>query len=207
MSKKRFSVEKICELAALVSVQVVIARLISINTMGLRIGFSFIPVMLAAYMFGPISAGLVSALADVIGALLFPNGPFHPGFTAMAFLSGAVFGLLLDFKGQNDFKYWVKVIVAVVINSLIIGLLVNSFWVSQLYGSKTYTGWILYRLREYAVMVPVQIIFAPIVKRLAQTLTKAKTQGSYGGASASSHEEQTENKTFSEGSAEGAEGR
>lgn len=170
MFKEEFTVEKMCKLALLVALQVVLARFISINPMGIRIGFSFIPVMIAAYLFGPISAGAVSALADFIGALLFPTGPFHPGFTVMAFASGVISGLLLDMRCENNAKYWLKAVLSIVINNLVFGLLVNSFWLSQLYGSKTYIGWLVYRLPEYAVMVPTQIIFAPIVKRIARKL-------------------------------------
>lgn len=174
MFKEKFTVKKMCILALLVAVQVVLARFISINTMGTRIGLSFIPVMLAAYLYGPLSAGLVSGLADFIGAMLFPFGPYHPGFTVMAFCSGVVFGLLLTLDGPNDVKYWVKAVAAVLVHCLVIGLLINTIWVSQLYGSKTYAGWIAYRLLEYAVMVPVQIIFAPIVKEMAKLVRKLK---------------------------------
>lgn len=174
MSKEKFSLEKMCKLALLIALQVVLARFISVNTMGVRIGFSFIPVMLAAYMFGPVSAGAVSALADLIGVILFPTGPFHPGFTLMAFCSGVVFGFLLDMERPDDFRYWLKTVLAVLIHCLLIGLLINSVWVAQLYGSKTYGGWIIYRLTEYAILIPVQIIFAPLVKKIARMLSKAE---------------------------------
>lgn len=170
MKKENFSVARLCRLAVLTALQIVLARFVSINTMGLRIGFSFVPVMLAAYLYGPVSAGLVSALADLLGALLFPSGPFHPGFTAMAFAMGVVSGTLLDLESKNDLRYWLKAVASVVINNLVIGLLINTAWVAQLYGSRTYTGWLLYRLGEYAVMVPVQIVLAPLVKVIARRL-------------------------------------
>lgn len=170
MKKESFSVARLCRLAVLTALQIVLARFVSINTMGLRIGFSFVPVMLAAYLYGPVSAGLVSCLADLLGALLFPSGPFHPGFTCMAFAMGAVSGLLLDMERKNDIRYWIAAVASVVINNLVIGLLINTVWVAQLYGSRTYSGWLLYRLTEYAVTVPVQIALAPAVKLLARRL-------------------------------------
>ena len=174
MSERKITPAKLSRLALLIAVQVVLARFISVNTMGIRIGFSFVPVMLAAYLYGPVSAGAVSALADLIGVFLFPTGPFHPGFTIMAFFSGVVFGFLLDMDEPDNFRFWWKAVLAVIIHCLIIGLLINSVWVAQLYGKRTYTGWIVYRLTEYAVMIPVQIIFVPVVKKIAKMLSKAK---------------------------------
>ena len=172
MNKEKLSVRKMCVLAVLTALDVVLARFISVNTLGARIGFSFVPVMVAAYLYGPVSAGAVSGLADLIGAILFPFGPYHPGFTVMAFCSGMVLGFLLDINGPDDWKFFLKAGLAIVINALVIGLLINTLWVSQLYGSKTYTGWIAYRLTEYAVMIPVQIIFAPIAKSVSKLLKK-----------------------------------
>ena len=174
MFKEKFTAEKMCKLALLIALQVVLARFISINAMGVRIGFSFVPVMVAAYLYGPLSAGAVSALADLIGVFLFPTGPYHPGFTVIAFAMGVVSGLLLDMNCGVGAKYWGKVVLSVVINNLILGLFVNSLWLSQLYGSKTYGGWVVYRLTEYAVMVPIQIALAPVVRKIALTLEKLR---------------------------------
>ena len=59
-------------------------------------------------------------------------------------------------------------------HSLIIGLCINTCWVAMLYGSKTYWGWFLYRLPEYAVMVPVQLLMAPVLLRIVKILRKLR---------------------------------
>ena len=63
-----------------------------------------------------------------------------------------------------------KVLFPALINNIAIGLIVNTVWVSILYGSKTYFGWFLYRLPEYAVKIPVELLLVPIIVRLCAKL-------------------------------------
>jgi len=163
----------LCTCAMLVALEIVLNRFCSINTAGLKIGFSFVPPMLAAMLYGPGTAALVYALSDFLGALLFPIGQYHPGFTICAALMGLMLGLLL----HKEHLHFLHILIPVLVNCLVLGLLVNTFWVSQLYGSKTYWGWFLYRLPEYAVLIPVQILFAPFLHRLARTLRKSGLVG------------------------------
>ena len=170
-SKKQL--HRLCACAMLVALEIVLNRFCSINTAGLKIGFSFVPPMLAAMLYGPAASALVYALSDFLGAILFPIGPYHPGFTICAAGMGLMLGLMLYRKHIT----FLHILLPVVVNCIVLGLVVNTFWVSQLYGSKTYWGWFLYRLSEYAVLVPVQILFAPILKRLAEVLRKTGLAG------------------------------
>lgn len=163
----------LCTCAMLVALEIVLNRFCSINTAGLKIGFSFVPPMLAAMLYGPVTAGLVYGLADLLGAMCFPIGPYHPGFTICAVGMGLVLGFALYRKQLS--VLWVAV--PVLVNCLVLGLCVNTLWVSQLYGNKTYWGWFLYRLPEYALLVPVQILFAPVLKRLAEMLRRTGLAG------------------------------
>lgn len=169
-------------LAMLVAMEVVLNRFLSINTAGLKIGFAFIPPVLAAILFGPVESAIVYALSDFIGAMLFPIGTYHPGFTVCAALMGIVAGLFLNkrplaiFKCNREWKkirFFPNIVVPVVFNCIVLGLLVNTLWVSQLYGSKTYGGWFMYRLSEYAIMVPVQLLIIPLLLQFAELLKKS----------------------------------
>ena len=181
---------RICICAMLIAMEIVLNRFLSINTMGLKIGFAFLPPMLAAMLYGPGTSALIWAASDFLGALLFPIGPYHPGFTVCAAFMGLVMGVMVHQNpihvqiGRGNLHFianihWDKIkfyniLIPVLINCLVIGLLVNTFWVSQLYGSKTYWGWFLYRLPEYAVMIPVQIVFAPVLMRIVKILRKLR---------------------------------
>ena len=59
-----------------------------------HISVDFIPVFIVAVIFGPLWSALTYALADAIGAILFPVCPFNPGITFTLFLLGLAFGLV-----------------------------------------------------------------------------------------------------------------
>ena len=108
MSKARFSTRMLTTLALLTAIEIVLSRFLSVNAWNIKIGFSFVPVVVAAILYGPIAAGIVAALGDFVGAILFPIGTYFPGFTLTAFLTGCVFGLFLHKK-----QSWPRIIAAV----------------------------------------------------------------------------------------------
>ena len=72
MSKARFSTRMLTTLALLTAIEIVLSRFLSVNAWNIKIGFSFVPVVVAAILYGPIAAGIVAALGDFVGAILFP---------------------------------------------------------------------------------------------------------------------------------------
>jgi len=82
-----------------IALQVVFGRLIAIDVVFMRVSFIFVPIALGGALFGPLWNGLICAAADIIGFILVPSqGPFFPGFTLSAFLSGFAYGFFLTFK-------------------------------------------------------------------------------------------------------------
>ena len=160
----------VCFSAMLIAVEVVLNRFLSINTMGLKIGFSFVPIVIAAMLFGGVRAGIIYALADLIGALLFPIGPYFPGFTVSAFLMGLIYGLFL-YK-REKLVFFKNILPPVLINYIVLGLFVNTAWVSLLYSSRGYWGWFIYRLPEYALLIPISAALIPMLLRLSRVLRK-----------------------------------
>ncbi|MCR5808789.1 MAG: folate family ECF transporter S component [Clostridiales bacterium] len=180
------SIRVLTALAMLLAMTIMLDRFpgLSIKTPGWKIGFSFIPPMLAAILYGPVEAAIVYGLADLIGAVLFPFGPYHPGFTVIAALMGFILGVFLNKRpfafagGRAEWKkisFFPNCVLPVVINCLVLGLLVNTLWVSQLYGSKTYWGWFVYRLLEYAILVPVQLVMLPVILKLGERIRRTTT--------------------------------
>jgi ECF transporter S component (folate family) len=138
-------------LALLIAMEIVLNRFASIRTWNLKIGFSFIPIVVAAMLYGPLGGAAVAGIGDLIGAILFPNGPFFPGFTLTAVLTGLVFGFFLH-KSQKP----LPVAAAVGVNQLILSLLLNTLWISMLYGSPFFPT-LVSRLPQCAILIPVQI--------------------------------------------------
>lgn len=149
---KKFSTKTIVTLGVLVALHIVLSRFLSINTPYLKIGFAFVPVFIAAYLYGPVAAGAASGVADVLGATLFPSGPFFPGFTLTSVLIGVSYGLMIH-KKQSP----LRIIMMVVFNQLVFGLLLNSYWISLLYGS-SYVALLGTRVFQCLLLIPVEIV-------------------------------------------------
>ena len=142
----------IVTLGLLVAMDIILNRFLSINAWNIKIGFSFVPIVIAAILFGPIHGAIVGGLGDFLGAMLFPIGAYFPGFTVSSAAMGLVWGLLLH-KSQP----MVKIIGATLINQFIIGLVVNTYWISVLYGSP-YGPLFVTRIVQAAILTLVQIV-------------------------------------------------
>ena len=143
----------------LVAVHVLLSRILSVNAWNMKIGLAFLPVYAAAYLYGPWAAALVGGLGDLVGALAFPIGPYFPGFTLSCALTGVIFGLLL--KGGKPFK---RIVLAAAADQVIVGLLMNTFWISLLYGSP-----FLQLMEIRAVQATVMFILEILVIRLMES--------------------------------------
>ena len=162
-----FSIKNLTLASLLIALEVVLSRFLSISAWNTKIGFAFVPVVLAALLLGPLWAGIVGALADFLGALLFPIGAYFPGFTLTAFLMGLCYGLLL-YKKQD---FW-RIAMAVAVHQLVLSLLLNTLWISLLYGSPYYPL-LISRLPQCAILAAVQLALIPVLVRLLPRLKGA----------------------------------
>lgn len=162
----KMSVKSISIIGILVAMEIILARF-SIHTWNLKIGFSFIPVVVAAIFYGPVTAGLVGAIGDIMGYILFPVGAYFPGFTLTAFVTGMIFGFFLR-KSQSV----LNVVLAVLCVQIFVSQFMITYWISFLYGSPY---WALFATRIYqtAAMIAVEIISTLlIVKKVVPVLTR-----------------------------------
>lgn len=162
----KMSVKSISIIGILVAMEIILARF-SIHTWNLKIGFSFIPVVVAAIFYGPVTAGLVGAIGDIMGYILFPVGAYFPGFTLTAFVTGMIFGFFLR-KSQSV----LNVVLAVLCVQIFVSQFMTTYWISFLYGSPY---WALFATRIYqtAAMIAIEIISTLlIVKKVVPVLTR-----------------------------------
>ena len=168
MEKKKFriSTKDLVIMAVLIAVEIVLSRFLSISAWNTKIGFAFVPVVIAAVLLGPVYAGIVGAVADLLGAVLFPIGAYFPGFTLTAFLTGLVYGLFLH-KEQTI----PRVIGAVAINQAILSLFLNTFWISVLYGSP-FKPLLITRLPQTGILTVVQIVVIIVIAKVIPRIKK-----------------------------------
>lgn len=166
----KVNVKAMSIMALLVALNIVLSQTLTIHTWNLKIGFNFIPVAVAAMMYGPIAGGLVNALGDIVSAIAFPVGPYFPGFTLTAALTGIVFGLFLKKKPTVA-----KIAISVLIVQMFIGWFGNTYFIHVLYGSP-YEALFISRIPQCLGMSIVQVvcIFAmnskliPVLKRVLE---------------------------------------
>ena len=99
-------------------------------TDSLKISLAHLALAPTAVFFGPVVAGMQGALSDILGFLLKPTGPYFPGFTITAMLLGLVYGVSL-YKTKHTMP---RIIVTRVIVMVFINLLLNTVFLTMLYG-------------------------------------------------------------------------
>ncbi len=144
---------KLVMLSFLTALTIILSRFLSIQIQVLRIGLEFFPIMVAAILFGPLAGGIVGAVADIIGATLFPAGTFFPGFTISAFTTGIIYGLFFYNKNLT----WIRIILAAFTKLVIVDMLMVSSWLLILY-KMPLAALIPTRLIKLAVMMPVEVV-------------------------------------------------
>jgi len=153
-------------IALLAAIEIVLSRFLSIQAWNTKIGFSFVPIVVAAILLGPIPAAVVATIADIVGALLFPSGAFFPGFTLTACLSGLNYGLFLHKKQDM-----LHVLGAVSVHQLLLSLLLNTLWISILYGSP-YKALLVTRSVQTVIIFAVQMVCIPLIAHACKQIEK-----------------------------------
>lgn len=158
-SMKRYDVRKLTVVSLLIALEIILSRFCSVSAWNIKIGFNFIPVVIAALLYGPLTAGVAAGVADFLGAVLFPIGMYFPGFTVTAFLTGAVYGIFL-YKERNTFR----IFCAVLFSQLVFSLCLNSLWISILYDSP-YLPLLASRAIQCAIAGPIRFVVISILIR------------------------------------------
>ena len=123
--------KKMCLSALFLALNIILVRLLSLNAWNMKLNLGFIAIAAAAYFCGKGYAIAVAALGDLLGALLFPVGVYHPCFTVTAALVGLVYGSTVR-EGVEEHGIWALGTIAI-INQLFIGLILNTALIAWVY--------------------------------------------------------------------------
>lgn len=165
--------KKIILSGLLLGILIVLSRFVSIKTPILVISLSFLPIMISAYILGPVYSCLIAALGDLIGALLFPFGEYFVGFTIIQALVGLVYGLFLYNKTElyTGKKLLVRLILSSIIVLGIIELLIMSAMLHFLYGN-AFIAVMIGRLTTKLIMLPIQVIVIYFLSKYIKPLSE-----------------------------------
>ncbi len=138
----------------------------------IRIGISDMPSVAASSLFGPAVGCIFWAVLDIIKYIVAPTGPFFPGFTISAAISGMIFGMIL-YRRPLTVQ---RVFAAELINKVVISVFLNTIWLSILYGNAI-TMMLPARLLSAAIMLPIDTALTFIVMQLVQKIWIGARQG------------------------------
>lgn len=164
MSKNK----KIIITAIFLAMNIILSRFLSVKTPIMKISFAFIPTMLCAIWLGPKWTILLNVLGDVIGATLFPTGPYFIGYTISTAVAGFIYGILLYKKDSDSFSninFIIRVIIAVVLVAIIVNMGLNTLWTSITTG-KAYQVLFVTRVVKQLLMIPVHIIVILFIEKV-----------------------------------------
>ena len=147
--------------AMLLAIAVVLGFFTLQLTEFIKIGFAYIANEFAGMMFGPVVGSLIGAMADILKYMVNPTGPFFPGFTISGFCGGLIYGMVL-YKKPLSLN---RVIVANTLVTILVNLLLNTYWLTLLYGN-AYMALLPARIVKQLIMLPIEVILFYAVARV-----------------------------------------
>ena len=142
----------------LIAIEIILTRILVIQTDAIRISLGFIPICLIAMLFGPVTGAIAACTADLLGMLIFPKGLFFPGFTLTATLVGFIYGIFL----YNKEKSFLRVLLSVICISIINDVLLNTYFLTVIKGPP-FEIQLLGRIIKIVIMFILQLIFVPVL--------------------------------------------
>lgn len=157
-AKTRKHMQIMVACAMLIAIQIVLVRFVSIQTPFQRLSFGFLPLAMAGILFGTGYGCAVAAIADFLGAILFPTGPFWPGFTIVTACSGLIYGLLLHEKPGSNWsrrKRLFRIILAVAIVNIFVHIGLGTLNLAIMY-NKGFLALLPGRIAKNLIMIPIE---------------------------------------------------
>lgn len=152
--------------AFLVASSIIFTRFLGFMAFGgaVRISFGGLPIALSGALLGPFWGGMTGMVADLLGATLFPQGGFFPGFTLTSTLLGVIPGIVL-YKRKPSLKL---IALSSILSAVICSLILNTFWLTILLK------------KGFLVLLPTRIVSACSIAFIEAVLLKVLLTAFYG---------------------------
>lgn len=173
--------KKIILVAVLLASLIILSRFLSIRTPIIKISFSFVPTILCAIWLGPKWTLLLNVLGDIIGATLFPTGPYFIGYTISTAVAALIYGCLLFKKDANSYtnkQFLMRLIIAVVLVAVIVNMGLNTLWTSITSG-QAFQVLFVTRIAKQLIMIPVQVIIIFFIEKMLRKPFEKYMRSSY----------------------------
>ena len=112
----------------------------------IQLGFDPVCNLMADLLFGPVAGGIFGGAMDMLNFFLNPRGPFNPGLTLNAVISGLFIGSMFYKKKPTP----VKLCIVLLIDHVILNAFLGTFWL-YLVNGKGMLAWFPTRLASNLV--------------------------------------------------------
>jgi ECF transporter S component (folate family) len=146
--------------AMLGAVSIVLGSLVFMVGDFLKVGFNFLPNEFVYYLFGPVVGVIYGAAMDILTFIIRPTGPYFFGFTLSSVITGLLYGMIL-YKRPLSIR---RIVAANVLHLILIQLLLNTYWLTMLYGYN-YLAILPVRALKAFLLLPVETAMLYLVIR------------------------------------------
>lgn len=163
-AKELSSVKGVSVCAMLLALRVVLGYFSNLTlaiNQDIKIGFTFLPIAIAAITLGPVAGMIVGGLGDIISFFLVPMGPYFFGWTLNGILVGLLYGIFLY---KNHCKVLHLIISKILICS--VEILLGSLWLYIMYnkgflivaGTRTITQLVLFPIESVLIYIVANLV-------------------------------------------------
>ena len=160
-SKELKSVKNLAVASLLITMKLILDLFTIQLNQALHLSFEFLPFASLNMLFGPVTGAMCGALSDIINYIMNPKGAFFPGFTISAMVSGIIYGIAF-YKKKVTIARCIVAEIAIVV---IVDLLLNTFWLSLLYGKGFFVLLPMRVVKNFA-MAPINVAMMYFVLKL-----------------------------------------
>ena len=174
---KIFSTRSLTLMAALIAIQIILARFFSIQTDTLRLSFEIIPVILAGMWMGPVCGAIVAVTADILGTIIQGYGAWFPPLVLGPLSTGILSGLSTKYifrsslaETKDTWKVAVTVFTVSVLSTFVFGLVGSTLYSIIMKGNTTAFHIIIWtnflqRLLTKPLIIVVDTVIVTVVNR------------------------------------------
>lgn len=156
---RKTNIKTLATLAILISLNIVLSRFISIKALNFKISFTFLTIVIASYYYSYFGGIIIAFFGDLVGALLFPIGPYNPLLSLTAILSGLVYAFFFK-KGLSN----KNIVSACLVNRFIVSLFVNTTIISLMY-NLSFKATFITRLYSSFIMFIVETLVLIFIRK------------------------------------------
>lgn len=159
--------------ALMIAIAFVLNRIVP-GTPVYHLTMDFLPIFVVAVLLGPIWAAVAYGIADTIGSILLPFGPYNPGITISLMILGLIYGLVFYHKDLSGKNLIIRTVIASILTFLV-KLFITTFFLYLMFGGEGFLAYVVTRIPNCLAIAVANLILLPIVYKLLVERIRIKT--------------------------------